>query len=373
MILKNQLDATDNDFESTYRDYYLKIDIRHTSIAIAIWLIPLLPLGYIDYLIFGKSNQLTILLVSRLVFFLLSLYTIFAFLKVTSFKQYDSIFYRWAIITIAFVLFLNYNWAPYVPPNGDITILILFTAYMISPSRLFLRAVPPITLSIGNVALQWCIADSASNTFAPTVLVAIIMANVLGAILSTSLQEHRRSEFKARLEEACAKEKLKRLATIDPLTGIVNRRELIHKTIKEFEQAKNNGQVFSVLMMDIDNFKQLNDNYGHDVGDKILQHFASYVENKLNENKIWGRLGGDEFVLILCNTRSDQAKIIAEDLMTDLNKEPVISQDKRINYTISIGITEVNDLDSSYKTTQKRADEALYKVKRNGRGFIAVL
>ncbi|MEN6412209.1 MAG: hypothetical protein ABFC84_05500 [Veillonellales bacterium] len=192
MILKNQLDATDNDFESTYRDYYLKIDIRHTSIAIAIWLIPLLPLGYIDYLIFGKSNQLTILLVSRLVFFLLSLYTIFAFLKVTSFKQYDSIFYRWAIITIAFVLFINYKWAPYVPPNGDITILILFTAYMISPHRLFLRAVPPITLSIGNVALQWCIADSASNTFTPTVLVAIIMANVLGAILSTSLQEQLR-------------------------------------------------------------------------------------------------------------------------------------------------------------------------------------
>lgn len=341
--------------------------------AIAIWLIPLLPLGYIDYLIFGNSYQLTVLLVSRLVFFLLSLYTIFVFLKVTSFKQYDSVFYRWAFITIAFVLFINYNWAPYVPPNGSITILILFTAYMISPSRLFLRAVAPITLSIGNIALQWCFLDSGGNPSIPTMLVAIAMANVLGAILSTSLQDHRRSEFKARLDEASAKEKLKRLATIDPLTGIVNRRELIHKATKEYEQAKNNNQVFSVLMMDIDNFKELNDNYGHDVGDKVLRHFASYVENKLSQNKIWGRIGGDEFVLILCNTRSNEAKIIAEDLMTDLNKAPVISQDKMINYAISIGITEINDLDSSFEITQKRADDALYQVKRNGRGFIVVL
>lgn len=359
--------------EPQYRAHYLAADARQTSIAIAVWLIPSLLFAYSDYLIFGSSPRFAVSLALRLVFFLFSVYTIFALLKVATARDYDKIFLRWAAFATIVVLFFNYSWAPYVPPNDSFTILILFSAYMVFPNRFIVRLVPPLTLSIGNFVLQLWVAEPDSSYSMLTMIVAIVMANVLGIIFSSSLHKYRRTEFKAFLEETRIKEELSRLASTDDLTGILNRRKLMQLATDVFERFQGGNRRFAVLMIDIDHFKKLNDDYGHVVGDLILSKFTAFVANKLSKDYIWGRFGGEEFVLIMPNVSSEQAKLIAERLRLSLNEDSISWQGEPLTFTISIGLTEVREQDQSFEGILKRADEALYIAKRNGRNRTEML
>ncbi len=364
-------EATD-DLESQYRAHYLAADARQTILAIAIWLVPAVLLAYADYLTFGLSSVFAALAALRLAFCAYSLYTIAALKKVATARQYDNLFLRWAAVSIIVVLILNYSWARYVPPNGAITVLILFSAYMVFPNRLRVRIIPPLVLSVGNLLLQLAVEPINPESLL-TMIVALIMANVLGIIFSTWLQNHRRTEFRARLEEARAREELYRLASIDDLTGILNRRKLMQLAAEEYEQTKNDDRPLSALMIDIDHFKRLNDNCGHETGDLILTDFTAYVTATLQQKNIWGRLGGDEFVLVLPDLPCDQARHIAEQLRSGFDGESFPRLKEAPNYTISIGITEAQPRDKCFDDVLKRADKALYRAKRNGRNRTEVL
>ncbi|MEM5795467.1 MAG: GGDEF domain-containing protein [Bacillota bacterium] len=355
-----------------YRAHYLAADTRQTSIAIAVWQIPVLLFTYADYGIFGLSPMFTALLTLRLVFCAFSLYTISVLRKVTTPPEYDQIFLRWAAFTIAITLFINYKWASFAPPNGVITILIIFSAYMLFGSKLSVRLAPPLTLSVGNLLLQWWISEPDSSYSWLMTAVAVLMANILGIIFSSLLQMHRYAEFKSRREENRIKEELIRLASVDDLTGVFNRRTLIQLATEAFKRFRRNHQPFSVLMVDIDHFKNLNDNFGHDAGDLILSKFVAHVMNNIEVNHIWGRLGGDEFVLVLPNLPGEKAKLVAEQLRLGLT-DPVIWQKEQLSFTVSIGLTERRDQDESFEGLLSRADQALYHAKRNGRNRTEVL
>lgn len=364
---------TFDDLDTQYRSHYLSADARQTSIAIAVWLVPMLLFAYGDYLIWGFSPKFAGALALRLVFCIFSLYTIFALTKVVTPRDYDRIFLHWAMAAVAVVVYINYSWAPLVPPNGIISILIIFSAYLLFPSSLHIRLAPPLTLSIANLILGWWVVDTLTPYMLLTSLVAVAMANVLGIIFSSSLQKHRYTEFVSHLEESRIKEELIMLASFDELTGVFNRRKLIELASEEYERFVTGGQPFSVLMMDVDNFKQLNDSFGHAAGDFILAKFAAYVAKSLDVGSIWGRLGGDEFTLVLPGISGAEAKLIAERLHLDLNLEPIIWQNEQLNYTISIGITEKQAQDHSFENLLRRADQALYHAKRNGRNRTEML
>lgn len=360
--------------DSQYRAHYLATDARQTSTVIAVWLIPVLFFAYAEYGLFGLSPRFAASLTLRLVFCLFSLYTISALLKVDTPRNYDYIFLRWAVLTTALILFFNYTWAPFVSPNGAITILILFSAYMVFPTSLAVRLGPALTLSAGNLVLQWRTAESLSPYSLLPTLMAIVMANVLGVIFSSSLHKHRYTEFKSRLDESRIKHELIRLASIDDLTGIFNRRKLIQLANEEFRQCSSQRQPFSVLMVDIDHFKKLNDKFGHALGDLLLSKFAAFVTHNLNTKHIWGRLGGDEFVLVLPGISGKEAKLIAEGLRLDLGIDPlIIWQGQPLTCTISIGLTERQEHDQSFEDTLRKADSALYHAKRNGRNRTEIL
>lgn len=362
-----------DEFELRFREHYLAADARQTRIAIAVWLVPVLFFAYPDYLIFGLSPAFTGLLTLRIAFCAFSLYTIGAMRKVVTVRDYEYVFLRWAAFAVCAVLLFNYSWAAFVPPNGAITMLILFSSYMVFPNRLSVRLIPPITLSIGNIVLQWQFIATASPYSLLTMFVAIVMVNVLGIVFSSSLHKHRRTEFKARLEETRIKEELHRLASTDDLTGIFNRRKLIQLASKEFERFRGENQPMSVLMIDIDHFKKLNDNFGHEIGDQILAKFTAYVAENIRVQNIWGRLGGEEFVLVLPGLPSEAAKSISEQLRQELKGKPMFAQLEAGAFTISIGLTEANAQDMSFSDVLKRADEALYKAKHNGRNQTAML
>lgn len=361
------------EFGADYRAYYLARDVRHTCLAIAVWLIPILIFGYSDYSVFGWGEEFFWLSLARSIFLVSCLGVITLLLRTSQVKQYDLTYLCWALLAVTFVLFINYMWASYVPPNADITILILFCAYMMSPPNLLARFIPPILLSLGNMFLEWnFIAVIPYNS--GSAWVAIIMANVLGAILSTYQEKHRHAEFQARLEEARAKEELRRLAQIDYLTGIFNRRQLVQLASQEFEKFQQGESSFSVFMFDINDFKQINDCYGHDAGDAVLCDLAVRIaERHFTNGAIWGRLGGDEFVLILLRTTGEQARMIAEEIGAGIGRTPVFYGGQPLHYAVSIGVTQARKTDLSLEQILKRADTALYRVKRNEGNMIVVL
>jgi diguanylate cyclase (GGDEF)-like protein len=157
--------------------------------------------------------------------------------------------------------------------------------------------------------------------------------------------------------DAIRREKEKTLINIaekDYLTGIYNRRKFFH-SIKKLEEKS------ALLLMDLDNFKKINDTYGHDTGDKVLKAYTSVIMENIRKEDIFARIGGEEFVLVLKNV-SDKEKVyqIAEKLRELISKREV----ENVNFTVSIGVTLFLPNKEDIKDVLKRADIALYEAKR---------
>ena len=164
------------------------------------------------------------------------------------------------------------------------------------------------------------------------------------------------------------KEKLKKLANFDQLTNIYNRRKFEELFRLEYKRNKRYKRSLSCIFFDIDYFKNINDNFGHDIGDNVLKELAFLVLNSIRETDFFARWGGEEFVILLPETAKDVAFYIAENLRKKIMKE-VFTEVK--NITISLGVAELKTEDM--KTFFKRADQALYKAKNNGRNCTIAL
>lgn len=159
------------------------------------------------------------------------------------------------------------------------------------------------------------------------------------------------------------------LSVTDPLTTIGNRRKFEQNLEQEISRARRYNHSLSMIMFDIDHFKQINDKYGHDVGDHILHQISMVIKNCLRENDCFARWGGEEFILTLPETNLTQTKFIAEKLRELVNQ---IEFEDNLFITCSFGATEYK-LEESMKEFFSRVDNALYQAKELGRNRVAVL
>ena len=163
---------------------------------------------------------------------------------------------------------------------------------------------------------------------------------------------------------------LNRQANSDPLTGALNRRSFSLLTKKAMAQARRHDHPLSVLIMDLDEFKQINDSLGHDVGDRMLCRFVTIAEEILRSEDIFCRFGGEEFVALLPNTGAKCAQVAAERLRTEfaISSERLHNIDKieAFDITVSIGIAELQP-GEDFESLLGRADNALYNAKDMGR------
>ncbi|MEQ8507160.1 MAG: diguanylate cyclase [Rhodospirillales bacterium] len=164
-----------------------------------------------------------------------------------------------------------------------------------------------------------------------------------------------------------ANEELTRLATTDFLTGVWNRRHFLELGAAEAARVRRNGRSFGVVMLDVDHFKSVNDTYGHDVGDDVLQVLAKACVDRLRTVDVVGRLGGEEFAMILPETDPAGARLTVERLRVDLSEIKIPAGSDTISFTVSIGLTTISDAGDSIEAALKRADEALYEAKGTGR------
>ncbi|MUK43766.1 diguanylate cyclase [Aliivibrio fischeri] len=166
------------------------------------------------------------------------------------------------------------------------------------------------------------------------------------------------------------KDKYSELAYNDYLTGVNNRRAFEKQANRVFETYQMHKQVFSLIMCDIDNFKEYNDKYGHDVGDQIITAFSEACSSQINHNDIVARFGGDEFVVLLHNKNKEQAIIVAENLQSVIRKLSIFVDGQELSMTSSMGVATVSELTTSLHELLNIADTQLYKAKEAGRNCV---
>ncbi len=163
---------------------------------------------------------------------------------------------------------------------------------------------------------------------------------------------------------------LAHLATTDELTGLPNRRAFIDRLEEEFSRAQRYALPASILMIDIDHFKRINDTHGHAAGDALLRAFASLLREKLRRPDVCGRLGGEEFAVLLPNTPCRGAFEIADRLRLTVAMLEVSFEGTPIRCTVSIGVCDLMDRVNSASEALNRADRALYRAKDGGRNQV---
>jgi diguanylate cyclase (GGDEF)-like protein len=200
----------------------------------------------------------------------------------------------------------------------------------------------------------------------------LVLQIVLNA--RTALERERRLvEIAADLRETSAE--LERLARVDQLTGVLNRGAFFDRLGTEFRRTRRYDRPLSVLMIDIDHFKSLNDRHGHATGDAVLAACARLMASSLRESDEIGRYGGEEFAAFLPETKLVDAATVAEKLraaVEALGIEPIDASGSPIHVTISVGVAGLPDLTvADHEALVRRADDALYNAKRSGRNRIA--
>lgn len=160
---------------------------------------------------------------------------------------------------------------------------------------------------------------------------------------------------------------LEYLANTDSLTDISNRRNFYNLSKLEFELAYKYNHTFSLLMLDIDHFKEINDTYGHDIGDEVLKQLTNAVKNNVRDQDIFARHGGEEFTLLLRNTDQKTGLIIAEKIRALIENLEIAIQEHIIHITVSIGVVQFSKYFSDFDMLVNLADQALYEAKNSGR------
>jgi diguanylate cyclase (GGDEF)-like protein len=165
-------------------------------------------------------------------------------------------------------------------------------------------------------------------------------------------------------------ERLRELATIDGMTGLFNRRHFLSLAEIEWNRHRRYGRPLSLLMLDIDRFKSINDRFGHDAGDHVITNIAEMCRLEKRQSDVIARFGGEEFLLLLPETQLPQARQVAERLRRTVQNRDLSTTSKIIKATVSIGVAEaISSMDTIFDLI-KAADEALYTAKNSGRNCV---
>ncbi len=163
---------------------------------------------------------------------------------------------------------------------------------------------------------------------------------------------------------------LRRISEVDVLTGAFTRRRLMTELEEKYGEFRRYGSPTSLLMLDTDHFKQVNDQYGHDTGDEVLRKYTETCMQQLRDVDLFARFGGEEFVALLPQTGLQEAQLIAERLRQSVEATTITHHDLTLSITVSIGVSIMDEHDHTYESVLKRADDALYEAKRTGRNRV---
>lgn len=208
------------------------------------------------------------------------------------------------------------------------------------------------------------------TALATSVLAILFSLAIAYSIYRINMQRARQENLRL---EKMVKERtreIERLSQTDGLTGLFNRRHLEEHMAAEFRRAMRYRHNLSLMVLDLDHFKQINDSHGHLAGDEVLRWAAARLRNALRETDFIGRYGGEEFVVVLPETDIKTAAELAEALRRLIGAQPVKFEAKAIAVTVSIGVSEFRPGTTDYQVMFREADRALYRAKAEGRNRV---
>jgi diguanylate cyclase (GGDEF)-like protein len=210
-----------------------------------------------------------------------------------------------------------------------------------------------------------------------TGLPLILNKNVIGYLAVSGLREEEKDKFHILgqqfllgLERALLYKKVQELSITDSLTQIYSRRYFLEKLEEEISRAKKFQLSFAFLMVDIDHFKKINDNYGHLVGDVILKEVAKAIKENVRQIDFMGRYGGEELSIILTETNKQDAGLITERIRQAVESRQIKAYDETLNTTVSIGVSVYPADATNSMALIDKADQALYRAKLSGRNKV---
>lgn len=275
-------------------------------------------------------------------------------------------------LSSAIILYSLYSLMFYLVFTGGVAQTGPLWIYIVAPVSLFIHGFRRGLLDIAVfvliiIAIMFLPTDIANHADYPTEFKLRLVYSFLTVTFLSALYEFtRENALKQTLELS---QKYQTLAHFDPLTNLSNRRVAYDILKREQSRTNRNKEVLSVLLCDVDHFKRINDQYGHNAGDAVLVELAKIFTEQIREQDCVSRWGGEEFLFILPQTSAPNAAIIAEKIRLSVDKSPIDIQNDKINVTISIGIAQFED-NSNIDEVINNADKNLYLAKESGRNQV---
>jgi diguanylate cyclase (GGDEF)-like protein len=358
------------EMEGEYRAFHLRDDIRQSTFYILTATIIVVSMMGMDVVLYANRPPLFLwLFLYRLGFAFLSILIMIAIRRTKDATVYDRLIIVWLSFVILFLLLFNFTRpADFITTPYDV--ILPFAIYIISPLKISRTFALTIGFSIGAIYIDFFHKTGIDPATLNMVLVAQLIVHIIGLTSSIQIQSYRRKSYKAYIKEKDAKEMVAYLANIDPLTKSMTRRQFFDIAETEFRRFLRYRRPLSMLVLDADYFKNINDTYGHYAGDLVLRSLSLVILEQKRTQDIYGRLGGEEFGILLPETSLEYAKIVAERIQKTWAQTSSNVEGKVIRSTVSIGVTEANDQDTSFEDILRRADRIMYKAKEAGRNRV---
>jgi diguanylate cyclase (GGDEF)-like protein len=358
------------DMEGEYRAYHLKEDIRQSSFYILITIVSLLIMLAADTVFYrGQPDLFRWMFFYRIGFVVASTVVLIALRRTSQVRVYDRLIMIWLALVSLFLLLYNFTRpANFITASYDV--LLPFALYIISPLKIAYSFALAFGFSVGTLYVDFFHKTGVDRATLNMVLIAQLIVHVIGLGIGIQIQSYRRKSFKAYTQEKDAKEMVAYLASIDPLTKSMTRQQFFNIAETEFLRFSRYRRQFSILVLDADHFKSINDTYGHYAGDLVLRNLSLVILEQKRTQDTFGRLGGEEFGLLLPETNLAQAIIVAERVQKTWAQTPSLVDDKLIHSTVSIGVAQATEEDTSFEDVLRRADRMMYKAKEAGRNRV---
>lgn len=358
------------DAEGDFRSAQLRSEVRQSILYMVLVCLSILALLRVDAVLFADRPDLFMMMCAyRGGFVIITFLFGIVMRKIEKVNVYDRLTFGWISLTILFLLLFNFTRpANYLTSSFDV--IVPFAIYMLSPLRIQSTAVLAMGFSIGTLYIDHFFKFGVDPITLQVATTAQVIVNVLGLLFALQLQTYRRKSFQAYIDEKDAKEMVAYLANIDPLTKSLTRRHFFSYAESEFMRYRRYQRPMSVMIIDADHFKKINDTYGHHGGDLALRSLSLVAMDHKRAQDMFGRLGGEEFGLLLPETDLHQAMVVGERIQTMWAQTPVNLDGELFHSTVSIGVAEVSPEDKSFDDLLRRADKMLYKAKDTGRNKV---
>jgi diguanylate cyclase (GGDEF)-like protein len=359
------------EMEGDYRVFHLKDDISQSTLYMSIAILGVLSMLRMDILLYRNNPDLFMgTMIYRGAYILISLLIMLAIRKINKVRAFDRLILIWLSLTLFSLLLFNFM-RPANLLNSTYDVIIPFAVYILSPLKILYTFVLALGFSAGTLSVDYFYKTGIDPATFNTLFTAQILVHILGLVSGIQIQSYRRKSFKAYIQEKDAKEMVAYLANIDSLTKSLTRRHFFNIAESEFLRFSRYHRSLSVLVLDADYFKNINDTYGHYVGDLVLRNLSLVVLEQKRAQDTFGRLGGEEFSLLLPETNLEQAKVVAERVQKTWAETPCNVDGHLIYSTVSIGVAEASTDDKTFEDVLRRADRMMYKAKESGRNQIA--